>query len=555
MDYNTGPDKNTTNNKKPRENGGKYGHDDYPDAETIEHPVENCKAGDRCECCSNGKYYPAEDRKQLEFDGQPIITVKKHIKKVLRCNSCGHEVMSRKKIIKWSSKAKSTLVINKLFGTPMHRIERIQMLHNVPIAASTQWYLIKSVWEDAGKYIIPILYTKASNGECIDSDDTGYKILEVMENNKDLPKDEQRACHTTVVCVKNGEDRIVLYKTGNKYCRENLQPILDSRQNPEKVIFMSDASNMSLPKQEDLNGYICLLSEESTDFTDGVQKGHEIAVVKQDNNALKIFYKNTDDKIDHVIIKNIDKTTFKSITSLNFNGEILDRNKNTAAKKMYDFIYNEIDLIGADLGKIYSAVCLGGHGRRKFKDAAENYPEYCGFFLDLIHQIYSNEHACIDKPPDERLKYHQEHSSILIKQIYNKIDELYKEKLVEPNDDLGQALNYWLNHKKGLTLFLRVSGAKLDNNWSEQELRIIAILRNNSLFFKTLSSAEISCDLLSLIETCQVNEVNAFGYLNWIQDNWLAVQKNPDQYLPWHFKKPRQDIIVNRLKASNLGEI
>jgi len=127
--------------------------------------------------------------------------------------------------------------------------------------------------------------------------------------------------------------------------------------------------------------------------------------------------------------------------------------------------------------------------------------------------------------------------------------------LVEPNDDLGQALNYWLNHKKGLTLFLRVSGAKLDNNWSEQELRIIAILRNNSLFFKTLSSAEISCDLLSLIETCRANEVNAFGYLNWIQDNWLAVQKNPDQYLPWHFKKPRQDIIVNRLKASNLGGI
>ena len=243
---------------------------------------------------------------------------------------------------------------------------------------------------------------------------------------------------------------------------------------------------------------------------------------------------------------------FKSITSLDFNGKIIDRNKNAASKKMYNFIYNEINLIGADLGKIYSAVCLGGHGRRKFKDAEENYPEYCEFFLKLIHEIYRNEHACIDKTQDERLKYHQEHSTVLIDQIYNKIDELYKNKLVEPNDDLGQALNYWLNHKKGLTIFLRIPGAKLDNNWSEQELRIIAILRNNSLFFKTLISAEISCDLLGLIETCRANNVNAFGYLNWIQDNWQAVQKNPDQYLPWHFRELQRETKINQVKVANL---
>ena len=80
MDNNTDRNKNTTTgnkkNKKPRENGGKYGHSDYPDAETIEHPVEDCNTGDPCLCCSNGKYYLGEDRKQLEFDGQPIITVK-----------------------------------------------------------------------------------------------------------------------------------------------------------------------------------------------------------------------------------------------------------------------------------------------------------------------------------------------------------------------------------------------------------------------------------------------------------------------------------------------
>ncbi len=44
------------------------------------------------------------------------------------------------------------------------------------------------------------------------------------------------------------------------------------------------------------------------------------------------------------------------------------------------------------------------------------------------------------------------------------IEQQFDERLVEPNSSLGKALQYWLNHWEGLTSWLRVAGAPLDNN-------------------------------------------------------------------------------------------
>ena len=138
--------------------------------------------------------------------------------------------------------------------------------------------------------------------------------------------------------------------------------------------------------------------------------------------------------------------------------------------------------------------------------------------------------------PKARLVYHKLHSTPIIEAIYNKIAELFDQKIIEPNSDLGGAMKYWLNHKEELTVFLRVEGVKIDNNWAEFTLRLMSLYRNASLFFKTKRSAIIMNDLFSLVSTCEANKVNAFEYLNWIQVNWKDVQAHPEQYLPWHFK-------------------
>ena len=144
----------------------------------------------------------------------------------------------------------------------------------------------------------------------------------------------------------------------------------------------------------------------------------------------------------------------------------------------------------------------------------------------------------------ERLEHHQKYSQPLVDLIYQKIDKLFNNKIIEPNSDLGKAMNYWLNHKPELTTFLRVVGCPIDNNWAEFELRIIALYRKVSMFFKNLSTAEINSDMFSVIATCEVNNINSFEYLNWIQKNWKEVQCNPVKYLPWHFKIDTEKIAV-----------
>jgi len=65
--------------------------------------------------------------------------------------------------------------------------------------------------------------------------------------------------------------------------------------------------------------------------------------------------------------------------------------------------------------------------------------------------------------------------------------------------------------------------------------------RKNSLFFKTKNSAAILSGLSSIVRTCEANGINGFAYLNWIQANWVKVQKDAGNYLPWKYLNYRND--------------
>ena len=86
----------------------------------------------------------------------------------------------------------------------------------------------------------------------------------------------------------------------------------------------------------------------------------------------------------------------------------------------------------------------------------------------------------------------------------------FDEKKVEPNSGLGKAFTYMLKHGEPLTLFLRVSGAPLDNNIVEQSLKMVIRHRRNSLFYRTLHGAYIGDLFMSLIHTCRLSKVNPF---------------------------------------------
>ncbi|WP_342271515.1 IS66 family transposase [Candidatus Tisiphia endosymbiont of Parasteatoda lunata] len=88
-----------------------------------------------------------------------------------------------------------------------------------------------------------------------------------------------------------------------------------------------------------------------------------------------------------------------------------------------------------------------------------------------------------------------------------------------------------------MTQFLKIPVSNLDNNWAERSLRTIILQRKNSLFFKTINSAEIHSGLYSIVKTCSENEINAFKYLNWLQEQSSKAKKRPANYTPFAYAR------------------
>ena len=185
--------------------------------------------------------------------------------------------------------------------------------------------------------------------------------------------------------------------------------------------------------------------------------------------------------------------------------------------------------------EVISGYCLV-HARRKVYELREDYPAECAVVLDAVSKVYEHEAETQGMRAQERLAYHQAESGPVMKELKEWIEKQFAERQVEPNSNLGRALQYWLNHWEKLTVWLREAGAPLDNNEAERTLKQFILMRKNSLFFKTEMGATVGDILASLIQTCRLNGINAWGYLVWIVRNKADARRNPQLYLPWNYK-------------------
>jgi hypothetical protein len=186
-------------------------------------------------------------------------------------------------------------------------------------------------------------------------------------------------------------------------------------------------------------------------------------------------------------------------------------------------------------GKVNEGGCLA-HGRRTIFELSDQYPDECELALNAIGEVYKNEEATLEMSKEDRLRYHQEHSGLVMEALKKWIEKRFDEHLVEPNSNLGGALKYWLRHWAKLTLWLRVAGAPLDNNAMERALKQFILVRKNSLFYKTEPGAWVGAVLGSLIMTCRLNGVNVFEYLVTLIANKKEAISNPHRFLPWTYK-------------------
>ncbi len=158
------------------------------------------------------------------------------------------------------------------------------------------------------------------------------------------------------------------------------------------------------------------------------------------------------------------------------------------------------------------------HVRRKFFEIEPQYPKACGEILQAISKLYGIEREAprLAFPEAEehlvlRAKLREERARPLVAEIYAWAEEQRQKAL--PRSGLGQATEYLLGMRKGLTRFLENPRIPLDNNAAERALRGVVVGRKNHYGSRSKRGTEVAALFYSLCETAKLVGVEPRAYL------------------------------------------
>jgi transposase len=166
-------------------------------------------------------------------------------------------------------------------------------------------------------------------------------------------------------------------------------------------------------------------------------------------------------------------------------------------------------------GNDYERVDLGcwSHVVRKFRDARHSEKRVCAEFdvlFALLHQIEIDVKAM---DPTERLLYRSKHAPPVLKEMKDWLDA--KSLQLLPKSAMGIAVKYALNNWQALQNYL-LDGRITDftNNAAERALRRVAVGRKNWMHIGAKDAGKPAAVLMSILQTCAEQGVNAIDYLH-----------------------------------------
>lgn len=164
------------------------------------------------------------------------------------------------------------------------------------------------------------------------------------------------------------------------------------------------------------------------------------------------------------------------------------------------------------------------HARRYFFEALGTAPE-ARQALDIILDLFQVERSAKSRGivgTAAHLELRQRRSREALDRLQAWVAQT--KPLYEPRSAMGQAIGYLENQWPRLTAFLKDAQIPIHNNASEAALRIIALVRKNSLFFGNDAAGRRFAVLFSLIAMCDKHGVNPVEYFT---DVLLRIQDHP----------------------------
>ncbi|MFC1764896.1 IS66 family transposase [Planctomycetota bacterium] len=247
-------DEPSTTPKKPPDAGhGRNGADSYTgaDKEQIEH--ESLKPGDPCpDCCKGTVYVMGKPSQRVRVTGQAPLHATVYEFQKLRCGLCGKvftpQAAEDLGPEKYDAQAVAMIALLKYgMGVPYHRLERLEKILGIPLAASTQWETV-SKQEVVFMAVNNAFIVLAAQGRVLHNDDTVMRILD-RSDLKPPANSKRKGIFTSGIVSIDGDHQIALFFTGHQHAGENLADILKHRaQASETPIQMADGLSRNIPK-------------------------------------------------------------------------------------------------------------------------------------------------------------------------------------------------------------------------------------------------------------------------------------------------------------------
>lgn len=155
--------------------------------------------------------------------------------------------------------------------------------------------------------------------------------------------------------------------------------------------------------------------------------------------------------------------------------------------------------------------CLA-HARRKFFDLhVANQSQIAGFALQQFARVYDIEREVKELGTEQRQTVRQQQTRPILDALHDWMT--LQRRQVPDGSATAKALDYSLRRWVALTRFVDDGQLPVDNNWIENQIRPIAIGRNNWLFAGSLRAGQRAAAVMSLIQSARMNGHDPYAYL------------------------------------------
>ena len=182
------------------------------------------------------------------------------------------------------------------------------------------------------------------------------------------------------------------------------------------------------------------------------------------------------------------------------------------------------------------------HARRPFAQVCKSLGEkrasgtVAAEGLVQIQNIYQTDKALLKLPPSERKKRRK----MLVKPLVDAFFKWCTDSIgrVPPSSETAEGIRYCLNQEKYLRVFLTDPRIPIDNNLAEQAIRPFCVGKKNWKLIDTVSGAEASAMLYSIVETAKANDINIYQYFRHLLTEIPKHMEDTDlsfveKLLPW----------------------